>query len=191
MEHHVQYDDEVFADAEPAVDVGLAVLVVSVVEKHEQGNEKNVDAEDDFLQLEGGQLVTVLGLEAAASVEVVGGAHVTEGRGQKRSEADLVNVELLLRGYDAETEEGQDFRHGQAKVEPDDQLGSGRQVSQPGMVNVVVQHGKQKPGRSVNGHASLPNVFLGNETAYRRRYRGGEVVHLAVSVRRILKIVPE
>ena len=49
MVAHVGYDKDVFAAAEEAVDVGLAVLVVPDVEHQHEGHADEVDGQDCFL----------------------------------------------------------------------------------------------------------------------------------------------
>jgi len=182
VEGHVQENDEVFTDAEPGVNVGLAILVVTIVEIHEQGNEEDVDADNDPLQVDGGDFLAVLRFEPATPEQVVGGYHVTKGRGEEGAEADFVNVELFLGGDDAQAEQRQNLDHAQEKVEPDNQFGPRGQKSQPVVVNVVVEDSKKESRRGVDGDASLPNVFLRHKAPDGRRYRRSQVVHFTVRV---------
>jgi len=96
VKDHVEDDNEVLTEAEEAVNVGLAVLVVPVVEKHHQWNEEEVDTEDDLFQVERGQLTAGLGLESALAEQVEGHRHVQEKRKHEDAEAELVNFKLFL-----------------------------------------------------------------------------------------------
>jgi len=94
---HVRYDEGVLEAAEEAVDVGLAVLVVPHVEHEHERDADEVNGEDVLLVTEGQNFGAILGKESAPGEQEVCEAHVAEGAEEERGEAELVNLESLLR----------------------------------------------------------------------------------------------
>lgn len=111
MKGHIRQHYHVFTDAEEAVHIRFAILVVSPIKVEHQYHTEQCDPEKPFLENHGISFVVILGGITRSTAQVHTHTHVNERAKDERAESGLVNGEILMGTHNGQGQKAQDLYH--------------------------------------------------------------------------------
>lgn len=95
VENHVGTHNDVLTEAKEAVNVGLAVFVVAIVEVGHETTAHQVQFEHGLFEFERANFLVGFQHESTLAPQKVGEEKIDQTRDAENDETDLVNVEIL------------------------------------------------------------------------------------------------